>query len=217
MMVCWNKMFNGEIIFHLKRRLKRLCNYKWRAWYKLSSSSGWKKIVHISFIHQSSFWEEHEVLPFGTKYCVAILWKGTDWKSIFPWRKINWHVSKIAKAHFSYTIYLWHKCFFTMVVHTCTKTLSKQGIQKKNKCLQKFPILLALIYYLHVYLWFYLWYLNMYILTDLQKKRISKHSGKKIIQLIWSVVTCLMLNMELNMILIVLVEFACIRHSWTLR
>ena len=137
MMVCWNKMFNGEIIFHLKRRLKRLCNYKWRAWYKLSSSSGWKKIVHISFIHQSSFWEEHEVLPFGTKYCVAILWKGTDWKSIFPWRKINWHVSKIAKAHFSYTIYLWHKCFFTMVVHTCTKTLSKQGIQKKKKMFAK--------------------------------------------------------------------------------
>ena len=47
----------------------------------------------------------------------------------------------------------------------------------------------------------------------LQKEGISKHSGKKIMQLVWTVVTCLMLNMELNMILIVLMEFACIIHS----
>ena len=33
MMVCLKKMFNGEIICHLKRRLKRLCYYKWKAWY----------------------------------------------------------------------------------------------------------------------------------------------------------------------------------------
>ena len=40
---------------------------------------------------------------------------------------------------------LWHTCFFIMVVHACTKSLSKQGIQKN--CLQEFPILLALNYY----------------------------------------------------------------------
>ena len=36
-------MFNGKIIFYLKRRLKRLCYYKWKTWYKLLSSSGLKK------------------------------------------------------------------------------------------------------------------------------------------------------------------------------
>ena len=30
-------IFNGEIIFHLKRRQKRLCYYKWKPWYKLLS------------------------------------------------------------------------------------------------------------------------------------------------------------------------------------
>ena len=33
MMACLKKMFNGEITWHLKRRLKRLCHYKWKAWY----------------------------------------------------------------------------------------------------------------------------------------------------------------------------------------
>ena len=47
----------------------------------------------------------------------------------------------------------------------------------------------------------------------LQKEGISKHPGKKIAQLISTVVTCLMLNMELNMILIELMELAGIRHS----
>ena len=40
---------------------------------------------------------------------------------------------------------------------------------------------------------------------------------KKIMKLIWTVVTGLILNMELNMILILLMEFACIRRSWTLQ
>ena len=57
------------------------------------------------------------------------------------------------------------------------------------------------------------WYEHIY----LQKEGISKHSGKKIMQLIMTVVTCLMLNMEMNMILVELMEFAYIRHSWNLQ
>ena len=41
---------------------------------------------------------------------------------------------------------LWCTRFFIMVVHVCTKSISKQGIQKKN-CLQELPILLVLNYY----------------------------------------------------------------------
>ena len=62
---CWclKKMFNGEIICHLKRRLRRLFYHKWKAWYKLLSSSGLKKKLAIFFIiHQSSFERD-------TKYC----------------------------------------------------------------------------------------------------------------------------------------------------
>ena len=54
--------------------------------------------------------------------------------------KINWHVLKIAKAHFKYTIWFMiseKNCcelpirFFTVVVHACTKCLSKQGLHEK--------------------------------------------------------------------------------------
>ena len=73
MMVCWKKMFNGEIICHLKRRLKRLCYCKWKAWYIIVKSRI-KKNLHISIIHQSTFWEGHHhlILSLGTKYCAAI-------------------------------------------------------------------------------------------------------------------------------------------------
>ena len=63
--------------------------------------------------------------------------KGTNWKFIFPWRKINWHVLQIPKAHFSYLIWLMIcrksiiYAIFIMVMHACTKSLSKQCIQNK--------------------------------------------------------------------------------------
>ena len=73
MMACLKKIFNGEIICHLKKRLKRLCYYKLKAWYIIVKSRI-KKNLHISIIHQSTFWEGHHhlILSLGTKYCVAI-------------------------------------------------------------------------------------------------------------------------------------------------
>ena len=41
--------------------------------------------------------------------------------------------------------------------------------------------------------------------------------SQKIMHLAWTVVTGLILNMELNMIWIMLMEFASIKHSWTLQ
>ena len=70
-MQCLKKMFNGEIKIHLKKRLKRLCYYKWRAWYKLLPSSGLKKYMHIFIIHQTSFWGaqniRHQILCSNLK------------------------------------------------------------------------------------------------------------------------------------------------------
>ena len=92
MMACLKKMFNGEITWHLKRRLKRLCHCKWKAWY-------------IFIIHQFIFiWEGNKILPCSQGS--NTLWKGTNWKFIFLWRKINWYGLQIAKSHFSYTIWL---------------------------------------------------------------------------------------------------------------
>ena len=88
-MVCLKKMFNGEIIFHLKRRLKRLCYYKWRL------DTIIVKFRNINFFEHP--FEGPKIL--GTKYCVAVSEKGIkNWKFIFLWRKINWQVLQIAKA-----------------------------------------------------------------------------------------------------------------------
>ena len=142
--------------------------------------------------------------------------KGTNWKFIFPWRKINWHVLEIPKAHFTYLIWIMIcgksiiHTIFTMVMHACTKSLSKQAY--KINCLQEFPIFLALNYYT------FMCTCNPWTHIYLQKEGISKHSGKQeIMQLVWTIVTRLILNMKPNMILALLMEFACIRHSWTLQ
>ena len=63
--------------------------------------------------------------------------KRTNQKFIFPWRKINWHVLQIPKAHFSYLIWLMIcgksiiYAIFIMVIHARTKSLTKQRIQNK--------------------------------------------------------------------------------------
>ena len=122
----------------------------------------------------------------GTKYCcVAILWKGTNWKFIFLWRKINWYGLQTAKRHFSYTIWLMISeksiMVYTFFHHAwlCTHVpkVSANKAYRKN-CFLEFPIA-----WTHIYI---------------QKKRTSKHFGKEIIQLVWTVATCLILNMELN-------------------
>ena len=118
-------MFNGEITWHLKRRLKRLCHYKWKA-------------LGTFFLSSTSYfiWEGHKILSCSQ---VAILWKGMNWKLISLWRKINWYGLQIAKCHFSCSIWLMiseksimvYTFLFTMVMCAYTKSLSKQGIHKK--------------------------------------------------------------------------------------
>ena len=59
--------------------------------------------MHVSIIKH-----KHPLELLCTKYCLAVLLKWTNWKFIFPWRKLatNWHVLQIAKVHFRYTIWL---------------------------------------------------------------------------------------------------------------
>ena len=123
---------------------------------------------------------------------------------------------QIAKAHFSYTIWLMISeksiMAYTFLHYGGERTQKSQQTRHTKKIFTRisnsfspslsFMCTCDFYRYEHIYL---------------QKKGISKHSGKKIMWLVWTVVTCLMLNMELSMILIELMEFACIRHSWTLQ
>ena len=138
MMECLKKIFNGEIIYHLKRRPKRLCHYMWEAWHKLSSSLGLKK-MWVHFYHPPVIiFERGTKYCYGVPSCVEILGKGTNWKFIFLWRKINWHGLQIAKRHFSYTIWLMISeksiVAYTFLHHDDAhiyQSLSKQDVQKK--------------------------------------------------------------------------------------
>ena len=115
------KMFNGEIIFHLKWRLRRLCYYKWKAWYKLLSSSGLKR--------------------YFCNFClppnILLKLRGTNWKFMFSWRKVNWHVLQIAKAYFVFPIGSWivkkvlrGRRFFTVVMLHVPKISANKPYKK---------------------------------------------------------------------------------------
>ena len=102
---------------------------------------------------------------------------------------------------------------FIIVVHPST-SVSTQDIQKN--CVLEFRNLSALI----TFMWtsgFY-WYEHVY---TYRKARISKHFWKKITYAtaldICYLFTKKTLNIELNMILVVLIEFVYIRHSRNLQ
>ena len=98
---------------------------------------------------------------------------------------------------------LWCTLFFIMVVHVCTKSLNKQGIQEN--CLQEFPILLALNYFTFMCTCDFYRYEHII----LRKEGISKHSGKQE-NFANGLDSCYLFNLELIMKLIGLMEFACI-------
>ena len=99
----YKKMFSGEMIFHLKRIRKRLCYYKWKAWFKLLTNSGLEIFLHFSRKHQTFFWGAQNIVHKNN--FVAILLKGKIWKFIFSRRVVNWHIQQIVKAHFRCTIW----------------------------------------------------------------------------------------------------------------
>ena len=92
-----------------------------------------------------------------------------------------------------YYAMLWRRRFFIMVVHHVPR-VSANKAYKKN-CLQEFPILLALNYYTFMCTCDFYRYEHII----LQKEGISKHSGEQEnVAIGWTVVTCLILNMELT-------------------
>ena len=73
-------MFNGEIIFHKKDTEKVvLLHYKWKTQYQVLD---WKNIVHISFMHQTSFCQfiENEI---SCKKAILYQYSRKEWIESF--------------------------------------------------------------------------------------------------------------------------------------
>ena len=118
-------------------------------------------------MHQTAFWEAQNIVR-GKLYCAHLKMKGS-----FPstWFDL-WFLKKAS----------WGACFFT-VVHACTKNLNEAN---RGTLYQNFSFFQPLNY-LHIDLWLLL----VCILIYLQKAEMSKHSWKKIMQLLrrWNVFT----------------------------
>ena len=141
------------------------------------------------FVHVSIIKHKHPLRGTHTKYCVVVLTlEMNNWKFMFPWRKVNWHVLQRAKVHFRYMIwFVLKKLLRGTQVHVSSlwwcmhlqKVKPSTNKTYKKTCVPEFPILSNLKNYLHVYLW----------LLDMNRyKKISKHSWKKIVQLLWTVI-----------------------------
>ena len=183
--------------------LKRLSYYKQKDWYKLLSRSRLKKVC-------ASFYHAPNILLRGTIYCtrnncVAILSKGMAWKFIFPWRKINWHVLQTVQVH-DLVHDFWKKLIIGSLFpqrNACIHEKSQQSIQKS--CVPEF--LYGLVLFIDM---------NTYILTEGRDFKAFLKQNYAITLERCYLFTKKMSNMELKMILIVLMEFAYIRNSWTL-
>ena len=145
--------------------------------------------------------------------------KTSNWKFIFPWGVINRHVLQIAKAYFMYTIWFMISgksimgCTF-LCNGSYVHQKSQKGIQKKlcTRISNSFSL-------------FKLPSFGVVGFTDMNTYRLTESNNfKTFLEENYAIVfdscylfTKKMLNVKLNMMLIVFIEVAYIRHSWTLK
>ena len=155
------EMFNGEIISYFKKKIEKIVLLQVKDLIQMIVRFMTEKIyLHISLSSTKHPFEGHDILC--TKYCVAILWKGKNWKFMVPRRKINWHILQIAKSHF---ILDFVRDFWKLITYDSTENMflhlggarmyqkvSASKAYNKN-CVPEFPVLSALKNYL-VYLQF---------------------------------------------------------------
>ena len=110
------KMFNGEIIFHLKRY--------WKVCFITSErlDKNYCKTFLFASCPKPSLWRKQIQNYSGGKQLCGNYFKERNRKFMFPWTVINWHVLQIAKTHFRHTICLMisekclTRCMFLCVV-----------------------------------------------------------------------------------------------------
>ena len=170
-MVSLKKMFNEEIICHLKRRLKRFC---------IASES----LIHII----AKFKKKWHVLQITKTHFSYSIWSMISEKLPVPW----------------YGVHVFHHGGSRMYQESQQTRYTKKFVYKKFQFFQ--PLIIVPSCVLVIFM-----DINTYILTE-RKEFQNILESKKIMQLVWTAVTCLIMNMRLNMILLVLMEFARIRH-----
>ena len=108
---------------------------------KFRTKEDWAHFCHppvISFFE----WGTNKNCHWAPSFCS---YKVTNWKILFPWRKINWHVLKTAKAHFSYLISL---IKWLMYQESQQTRHTKKLLTRISDSFSPYH------YYLHVNLWF---------------------------------------------------------------
>ena len=120
--------------------------------------------------------------------------KGKNWKFIFPWRKLNWHVLRIAKkAHFRYTIFFSWFMISEKSVTRCTSlhhrgtSMHQKTMAYQKRYISKFPVLSALKRLLCGLVAF----IGNEHVHNYRRQEFHQNVLERIIQLFWTVVTYL--------------------------
>ena len=107
--------------------------------------------------------------------CVALLENRTNWKFIFPWRKINCHVLQILNIRLRCTIWF---MIPEKYITRCTRISTSFSPSKLPSLVIDMNTYILYTYIIYTYMYY------SYIL--------SKHFWKKIVELLWTVVTYLL-------------------------
>ena len=142
--------------------------------------------------------------------CATIVKEGRNWKFIFRWRVINLHILQTAKTHFTYTI-LFHDFWksITKCTFICVTLMAPTASTKHTKnCAPELLILSAIklpsrgiVIFIDI---------NSYVqnaepkFQNILERKLWNWFGHLLILAF----TKKILNMELNMMLIVLMEYA---------
>ena len=183
------------------------------------ASSGLKK-NSAHFCHPPVIFLREAPLNIAIRHQVLCSNKGTNWKFIFPWRKINWHVLQTPKGSIQLLdlvndfLKKYYAMAYTFLHHG--GACMHQESQQKTHTKKFFARILALNYLLPSCVLAIFVDMNtyMYVLTE---RRNSKTFWKENYAI--GLDSCYFFNLEhgTEHDIDSTYEFACIRYSWTLR
>ena len=162
-------------------------------------------LKRIYIMHQASVWRARNIAHENDYAAVTLI--GMTLNFTFSWMRGNWYVLQTAQGH--HFVHDFWKRFHESYVSAAWCTHAPKVSARHKICVPEFPILSAhklpscgLV-------------VNTYIITEERDfKRFLKENYTIALDGCY-LFTKKMLNVEKNMILIVLMEFPFIRHSWT--
>ena len=97
------KMFDREVIIHLKKETEKIVLLQVKDFMQIFVKFRTEEIsLHVSLPFTKrlfgGYWHVHQQKYFG-----AIVSKGTNWKFMVPWQKVNWHILQTVNTYFRYS------------------------------------------------------------------------------------------------------------------